>query len=96
MLVEEKDKNDKLSEEIQALKVHNREMIRNEEEQKKAAGQVTQSEKEQNHGVQDDAGHVWRRSSNEIDSASQKAIPRSASLFDYLEDATMKRRAPSL
>lgn len=58
---EEKDRADKLREELQALDVRHREMIAsNEEERQKAAVQASQSKKEEEHGVQDDAARTPR------------------------------------
>jgi hypothetical protein len=86
---EEKERADKLSGELQALKAHNRKMRKSsQEEQNKAAEQVIQSKKEQNHGIVDDAAHtpqlarrskthrnhIRRKSSNEFDGVSEASI----------------------
>jgi hypothetical protein len=83
---EEKGRADKLGEELQALKIRNREMKKSsQEELKKATAQVFQSKKEQNSGIMDDPArtpqlarrskthrnHMRRRSSNDFDRASE-------------------------
>lgn len=86
---EEKDRADKLREELQALGVRHREMIKsNQEEQQKASMQASQSKKEQGNGIQDDAprtpqmarrsrvhaNHSRRHSSNDFDKVSNASL----------------------
>lgn len=86
---EEKDRADKLSEELKALKVRDREVRKwSQEEQKKVAVQSTQGRKEQNHGSQDATirtpqlarrskirpNHVRRQSVNDFDRLSEASI----------------------
>jgi hypothetical protein len=86
---EEKDRADKLSEELQTLKVRDGGMRKSsQEEEKKVTARATPNTEEQDHGTQDDAArtpqlakrsktrpnHVRQQSSNDIDRVSEASI----------------------